>query len=170
MKNKRGDVSDGLMIVIVLFFLAVSFVAVAFINDKFIDVIQLTPLNDTTVSSKIVQSMENMTTNGIQQGFTFIFFGLCLGTILSSFLVRVHPGFLVLYIFMAGVTVILGALLGNAYNNFAHTTALENIAGQQTQIGWIMTHIVQIIIGVIGVSVLVLFIKFPGMGGESTPV
>jgi len=161
MLSKRGDVSDGIVILITLFFIAVAFIAVAFINDKFKDVVADTALNESTAASSIVSGLDRITTSGIQNGFVLIFGFLVIGTLVSSFLVRVHPAFIFLYIIFAGFAVILAVVIANAYNTMINATALQSIAAQQGMMNWIMQHIVKIIIGVIGLSMIVLFAKFP---------
>lgn len=171
LKNKKADVSDGIIILITLFFLAVSFVVVAFINDNLSEIISTTELNTTQVATSAAAAMNRMTTNGIQQGFVIIFAFLVIGTLLSSFLVRVHPVFLFLYIIMAGIMVILGVVLANTYNTLINAEAISEIAGQQTQINWIMSHIITIMIATVALSVIILLAKPPeggfGLGGGS---
>jgi hypothetical protein len=165
LRNKKGDVSDGIIIVVTLFFLAIAFIAVAFINDKFSWVIRNTVLNETSVADQIADSVDLITTKTIQQGYAMIFAFLCIGTLLSSFLVRVHPAFFFMYILFGGFMVILGVVLANAYSAFINNDTLATIASQQTMITWIMTHVVKIMIGVIALSVVVLMAKQPESGG-----
>lgn len=165
LRNKKADASDGMIILIMVFFLAVSFIVVAFFNDKLSTIITTTALNQTSVAAQIGTTMDRITTNGIQQGFVMIFAFLVIGTMLSSFLVRVHPGFLFLYILLAGFTVIVGVVLANAYNAVIQNATLNPIAGQQTMITWVMTNIIKIMIATIALSVIVLLAKPPEIGG-----
>ena len=161
MRNKKGDVSDGIVILIILFFLAVSFLVVAFVNGKFYDVVMTTPLNQSSVAPQIGDSINLISTTTIQRGFVMIFAILVIGTLVSSFLVRVHPAWIFLYIFFLAFDVFLAILLANTYNALIETDALAAMAAQQTMTNWIMKNIVKIIIGVIGLSLIVLFAKAP---------
>lgn len=169
LRNKKGDVSDGIIILVTIFFLAIAFITVAFVNDKFSWIIKNTPLNESSVSSQIADSVDTITTKTIQQGYVMIFAFLCIGTLLSSFLVRVHPGFFFMYLLFAGFMVILGVTLANTYNAFIHVDALVDVAAKQPMITWIMTHVIKIMIGVVALSVVVLLAKPPegGFGGGS---
>lgn len=164
-RGKKADASDGIIILVMIFFLAVSFIVAAFVNSKISTIISTTALNQSDSAAKIVQSVDKVTTNGIQQGFVMMFVFMVIGTILSSFLVRVHPAFFFLYLIFAAVTVILGAILGNVYSNFINNATMAEVAAQQPQINWIMSHIVVIMISTIAISVLVLFAKPPEFGG-----
>lgn len=160
-RNKKGDVSDGIIILVTIFFLAIAFIAVAFVNDKFAWMIRNTALNETSVAEQIASSVDTITTKTIQQGYVMIFAFLVIGTLLSSFLVRVHPAFFFLYLIFGGFMVILGVVLANTYNAFIHTAALVDIANKQPMITWIMSNCIKLMIGVVALSVVVLLAK-PG--------
>ena len=169
--GKKADATDGIIILITVFFLAVSFIVVAFINNKLSNTISTTALNQTSVATQVTATMNRITTNGIQQGFVMIFSFLVIGTMLSSFLVRVHPAFMFLYIIMAGLMVLLGAIFANMYNALINNATLGEIALQQTAMNWIMSHIVAIMIATVALSVVILMAKPPessgGFGGGS---
>ena len=162
--NKKGDVSDGIVFIIVIFFLAVSFVAVAFVTNEFKNAITDTPLNDTTASSAIVEGLDNLNSTGIQRGFGMVFVFLIIGMMLSSFLVRVHPAWIFLYILFLVFAIIVTVPLANIYNEMISNTALSEIANQQTIINWVMFHSVQILIGSVILSMIILFAKPPEVG------
>lgn len=161
MWGKRGDVSDGIIIIVTLFFLAIAFLVAAFVNDKLKDVVETTPLNDTEVASTIIDKMDNITSTSIQRGFVMIFAILVIGTMVSSFLVRVHPAFIFVYILFMGFTVFVSIILANTYDMVIENATLAEIANQQTMTNWIMAHIVKIMIGVVALSVFILFAKIP---------
>lgn len=163
--NKRGDVSDGIMFLVIIFFLAVSFIVVIFINSKLSYVISSTPLNETDAANTIVDSLDRITTTGAQRAFVFIFAFMIVGMMVSAFLVRVHPIWIFLYIFFAAIAVLLAAILANIYNEVILNENLSEIADQQTMMNWIMQHLVQIVIGAVGLSMIILFAK-PPSGGE----
>ena len=168
LKDKRGDASEGIVFLVTIFFLAISLVIVAFALSKVQDVIQDTPLNSTDASDSVISGIENLRTQSVQRGFMLLFGFLIIGIMISSFLVRVHPAWFFIYVIFAIIAVMLAALFANAYNKVISVEALQEIAAEQTMINWVMEHIVQVIIGVIGLSVLLLFAKIPtqlGVGG-----
>ena len=161
MVNKKGDVSEGITFIVVIFFLAVSLLIAAFVNDKLKNIVEDTPLNSTTASASIISGMNKITTTGVQQGFTLIFSFLIIGMMLSSFMTRVHPAWLFLYIIFLAFAVIMAAPLANTYNVLANTDAIKSVADQQTQINWIMQHSIKILIGAVALSMVILFAKLP---------
>lgn len=158
-QNKKGDVSDIITFMIIIFFLGVAFIVVAFVNDKFYDVVNDTELNETTVAPYVLTHLNNMTTITIQRGFVAIFAFLIIGMMLSSFLVRIHPIFIFMYIIFLAVSVFSVIPLANAYQLLINADALSEVASQQTMITWIMQHIVMIILGVGALSIIITFAK-----------
>ena len=166
-KNKKGDASDYFIFVILLFFLAVSFVTVAYVNHRFSLAITTTTLNDSSVSAQIVEQYDIMTTETIQNGYIAIFAFLIIGTIASSFLVKIHPIFVFLWIIFGMVGILVSVVLSNAYGMFIQTEILADIATQQPMITWVMQNMVVIMIGTIALSMIILFAKLPSFGGRS---
>jgi len=168
LRSKKADATDGLMMMITLFFLAVSLLIVGFVNSKISNIISTTDgLNSTTTATSAVTQLDLITSTSIQKGFAILFAFLCIGSLLTSFLVRVHPAFFFIYIITTGVMVILGAILGNVYNTLINNETLIDVASQQTMTNWIMTHIVGIMLAVVAISLIVLFAKVPDETGGS---
>ena len=168
LRSKKADATDGLMMMITLFFLAVSLLIVGFANSKISNIISTTDgLNSTTTATSAVTQLDLITSTYIQKGFAILFAFLCIGSLLTSFLVRVHPAFFFIYIITTGVMVILGAILGNVYNTLINNETLIDVASQQTMTNWIMTHIVVIMLAVVAISLIVLFAKVPDETGGS---
>jgi hypothetical protein len=88
-----------------LFFLAISFVVVAFVNSKLTLVIKNTPLNQTDAASTIISASENLTYHGIQKAFVFLFVFMIIGMLISSVMFRVHPIWIIFYILLLGIAV-----------------------------------------------------------------
>lgn len=162
--NKKGDVTSGITFIVIIFFLAISFIVVAFINDKMKDVVEDTVLNQTSVASGIVDSMNFITTTGIQRGFALIFVFMIIGMMVSSFLVRVHPIWIFLYIIFACFAVVITVPIANVYQLFIENETLSSIASQQTLITWVMQHSVLILIATLALSMIILFAKLPDRG------
>jgi hypothetical protein len=164
LRNKKGDVTDGIIFIVIIFFLAVAFIVGAFVNDKFKDIVQSTPLNESTAAQDIIDGLDRITTTGIQRGFVMVFAFLIIAMMMSSFLVRVHPAWLFMYILFLAFAVIITVPMSNAYNTLIEASALADIASQQTMITWIMTNAVKILIGTVCLSIIILFAK-PLNGG-----
>lgn len=163
--NKKGDVSDVITIIVIVFFLAVSLVVAAFANDKIKHVVQDTALNQSNSAKTIIASLDYITTTGVQRGFTLIFAFLIIGMMLSSFLVRVHPVWIFLYILFLGFAIVITVPLANAYQAIIESGALAEVAAQQTMITFVMQHSIKILIGAAVLSWIILFAK-PLEGGR----
>lgn len=146
-KNKKGDVAGIVIAMIILFFLAVSFVVVIFVNDKFTDVVKNTQLNDTTVSSNIINHMEILSTSTVNNAFMFIFGAMAIGMLLTSFFARNHPIWFFVYFLVTAICIVVAAPLANMYQTLIEADAIaETLADNQTMINYIMQHFVQVIV------------------------
>lgn len=164
--NRKGDVSEGIIFVVLLFFLAIAFIVVAFVNGKFHDVIANTALNESDASASILGGLDKITDSGIQNGYIFIMAFLIIGMMLSAFLVRVHPAWFFLYMIFAAFSVFLSVIVANTYSTLANNADLATTMAQQSKVTWAMQHLVQIVIGALAVSILILFAKPPESGGQ----
>jgi len=165
LKGKKADFTDVIIIIIIAFFLSIAFVTALFATSKFKEVIQDTLLGDTEQAAGLIAALENMSSNSVQNGFMMIFAFLAIATITSSFLVRVHPVWVWLYILFAGIGIFLAVPIANTYNMFISATAIAEIAGQQVKINYVMQHLVEIMIGIAALCMIVLFAKPRTEGG-----
>jgi hypothetical protein len=165
LRGKRGDATEIIMFLVIIFFLAVSFITVIYVLTRFKDVIVETPLNNSDASGQITDSIDTITTTTVQRGFVAMFAILIIGIMVFSFSVRVHPIFLFLYIIFLSVGILTAVFLSNIYKTFMEVDILASIASQQTMMTWIMQHIVLIMLGVGALSMVVLFSKIYGTGG-----
>ncbi|MBD3252884.1 hypothetical protein GF386_04080 [Candidatus Pacearchaeota archaeon] len=161
-RNKRGDASNFVTFIIVLFFLAVSFLIAAFVNDNISDVIKETDLNTTTYASSYTGAIDQMTTTTIQRGFAMIIAFLVIGMMISAFLIRIHPIFIFIYIITLGISLFAMIPIANTYEILIGTDALSSVADQQTMINWIMQYSVFILLGAGALSIIIIFAKLAG--------
>ena len=166
MLNRKGDATDILLWLVIVFFLAVSFIVVIFVNTKLSQVITDTPLNDTTSASSINSAFDTINQTTVQRGYILMFSILIIGMLVSAFLIRVHPIFFFFYIFTVGFAVFLGVFLSNTYQALIENTQIATVANQQGMINFVMQNIIAITIGAWAISVIILFGKlFAGQGG-----
>ncbi len=168
-RNKRGDITDIIVLVILIFFLAISFIAVLFVNDKIQGVITDTEMNDTAAASSIVDSFDRVNSTTVQRGFVLFVSLLIVGVFVSSFLVKIHPVFIFLYIFLLGFAIFSSVFLGNLYDEFTSITEIQAIAQNQPMINYFMSHIVLVTLGVGALSMIIVFGKIFGVPGGSSP-
>ena len=162
-KNKRGDASEYLTFIVILFFLAVSFLVCAYIMGIFSDdVINGTELGGGQVANDSVEHLNRMKTDSIQNGFIAIFGVLSIGMMVSAFFVRVHPVFFIIYIITLAIAIFTCIPLSNAYQLLKDTDVLAATSAEQTKMNWVMEHLVLITLAVSALSMVILFAKLSG--------
>jgi hypothetical protein len=167
-KSKKGDVTDILSFVIVIFVLMVGFFIISFTIPYITNGLKTNGLNNTSEGINAIQTLDDFGSNGIQKGMLFLFIGLSIGVLISSFYADTHPIWLFLYIFMLVISIILAAYLGNAYQTIIENDTLSS--WNQSYMAAIMQNIIKIVIGVGALSFIIMFVKgvFFG-GGNSIP-
>ena len=166
-QRKKGDASSIVTFLIIVFFLAISFVIVGFANEKIKEVVDTTVLNSTSVSDDVSTQLGNITEKTINNGFAAIVAFLIIGMMISSMMVKVHPVFLFLYIIVTAIAIFISIPLANTYEKVVTNTTLSSVASQQTIITWVMQHIVLVLLGTAALSMIILFSKMGGVSNGS---
>lgn len=156
---KRGDPTDILLFLIILFFLAISLVVVLYANGKVLGIIDNTVLNSTEAYESIHDSFATINEYTAQRGFTLFFAILIIGIVISSFLVRVHPVFIFIYIITLGVTILTSVYLANAYAMVVANGQLSTIAENYGMMTFVMQNLTKILLGVGALSMIIIFGK-----------
>lgn len=164
-QKRKGDASGIVTFLILIFFLAISFVVVGFANDKIKEVIDTTVLNSTTVADDVSTQLGNITERTINNGFAAIVAFLIIGMMISSMLVKVHPIFLFIYIIVTAITIFVAVPLANTYEMVVTNSAFVEVASYQTIITWIMQNLVLVLLGTAALSFIILFSK---LGSRNT--
>jgi hypothetical protein len=163
--RKNGDPVDMLIVVISIFFLAVVFLTYWYFTTSTASALQSTPIYiNETVSG--VQSLRDLGEKGASQGFVMLFGAVVLGMMISSFMVRIHPAFIFLYIILLIVNVVLAVFLGNAYGLMTSQEPYLSAAAANPVIDTVMRNIVKIALVSGALSMIVVFAKT--YGGEPT--
>lgn len=167
--NKRADATDVFIVTVIVFFLAISFIIGIFVNTKLVSVIQDTALNETNVSTTIISQFEKVNSTGIQRGFMMIFAILLIFTMVSAFLVRVHPAFIFIYIITLLVTVFSSFFMANVYGALVDNPVLAATIASQPIITFFMKNLPIVATGVGLLSMIVVFAKLfiAPTGGDS---
>lgn len=166
MINKRGDVTDMLVLVIVLFILAIGLFIFAFIVPEIADGLNDAGMNSSSEGASAITSMGNFGTVTIQRGFLLLFMGLIASTMITSFFARTHPIFLFLYIFILALSIFIAVYLGDAYQQMISTPIFVDTVASQGLISLIMNHILTITLAVGVLSMIIVFSKFSTGGGQ----
>lgn len=164
-KGKKADASAIILILIIIFFIAVSFLVVNYVGIEFIWIMENTVLNETAATATIAEGMRTVTTKTIDNGFLLIFAFLIIGIIVSSFLIRIHPVWLFIYIIFLAAGIFLAVLLGNTYQKLIAVNSLAVAVANIPKTVWIMQNIVKVILATGALSMIVIFSKMFGQGG-----
>jgi hypothetical protein len=168
MLRRKGDPTDIILFLVIVFFLVVSLVIAIYTNTIIHKVISDTVLNESAAYNSIDQAFTKVNDYGVQRTFTFIWGLLIFGIIVSSFLVRVHPVFMFLYIIMLVVTIFISIFLANSYALIVENQQLADISDKFEMMTWLMQHIVKVLIGVGALSMVIIFGKIGGGGNSSS--
>jgi hypothetical protein len=160
--RRKGDPTDILLLSIMLFFLAISLAIVLFANIQLQEIISTTVLNETTAYSSINESFTNINHFVAQRAFTMFFAFLVIGILVSSFLIRVHPVFLFIYIITLVVTLFVTIYLANTYAMVVANPQLAEIAEHFAMTTFLMQHSIKILLGVGALSMIIVFGKISG--------
>ncbi len=167
MMNKKGDVTDMIIFLVVVFILAIGLFIFAYIIPQISGGLQDAGLDSTTEGSFAINQLSSFGTVTIQRGFFLVFVGLIISTMVTSFFARTHPLFLFLYILILGITVFVGVYLGNAYQQFSEVELFADTLASQGLINIVMSNIITILIAVGALSMIIVFSKFTtGEGGS----
>jgi len=164
--QKKGDPTDIFLFLVIIFFIAISFVVVIFTNTKIHEMISTTALNESDAYASIDASFTNINDFVIQRGFTLFFAVLIIGILVSSFLVRVHPIFIFIYIITLLASILTSVYLANAYAMVVSNGQLALLADKFGTITWVMKHITKILLAVGAMSMIIIFGKIGG--GDTT--
>ena len=168
LKSKKGDLPDMLIFLVTAFILAVGLLIFAFVIPSITDGLCVAGMNESSEGASAISGLRELGVEGLQKGFLFLFTGLIMGTMISSFLIRTHPIFMFLYIFFLLLTLFIGGFLGNAFEQVATTSALADTLGTQGLISVVMQNIVLITLFVGALSMIIIFAKFSSFGGRSS--
>lgn len=165
--NRKGDVTDILIFLIVMFILVIGFFILAYIVPQVTNGLGEAGLNNSAEGANAINSLSNFGTVGIQRGFFLLFVGLIMSTLITSFFSDTHPIFMFLYIFVLIITVFLGVYLGSAYQQMTSIEVFAQTLETQTIMNAVMNNILSIVIGVGVLSMIIVFAKFSSRGGGS---
>lgn len=162
-KNKRGDVTDILFFSLIIFVFAIILFVFTFIIPEIAEGLETAGMNNTPEGASGIEQLESFGSDAIQRGFFLFFVGLIISTLISSFLVRVHPIFMFLYIIVLGLTVFVGGYLANAYDKLRQTEIFADQLASQSLINIVMENYVIILIVVGILSLVIAFSKFSSL-------
>lgn len=158
--NKKGNaVVDSITVIVIIFAFAVITVVGFKAFGELNDTIQQNDFlgND---SREISQDQYDNYPGLMDNLFFIAFILLCVFALVSSFMIDTHPIFFVFTIIMLIAVFVVAFFLANGYEDIMSTDMLSEEANEFTKINWIMTHLLELAIGLGFMVTLVLFIKY----------
>jgi hypothetical protein len=169
-QTKKSDPTDIILLLVILFFLAVSMTIALFVNEKIKGVIDNTTLNESSAYPKITSSFKTINETTVQRGFVLFFGLLIIGILVSSFMIKVNPVFIFIYIFTLAIAIFVAVYLANTYELLVSNAQLMAIASNYAMMTWVMQNIVKILLGVGALSMIIIFSKIFGGGESASPL
>ena len=163
-KQKKGDLSDTLLFVITAFIFGIGMFVLMFVVPQISSGLRLAGLNDSVAMNNAINSIDSFVSI-INYGTFFVMIGLLMSILITSFLVRTHPIFLIMYVFFIPISIILAVYLGNAYNTVATNSAFTAVYASASMINLFFANLVKITLVANFVSIIIVFSKFSTFGG-----
>lgn len=164
--GKRGDATDYLTFLIISFIFGIVLFVFAYVVPQITGGLTTAGLNNTPEGSNAINGLEDFGSITLQRGFFLLMVGLIASTLITSFLIRAHPVFFFIYLFMLIVTLFVGTYLGNAFETFATNPVFAQTIDEQSLITIFFENIIRIILGMAALSFIIIFAKFSS-GGAS---
>ena len=174
-KNKRAQFQLGaleIFFVIAFLFSTAIFLVILFyswsqISTPFEDAINSVIPGETAYNVTQFNDKVSVGVTSFNVLFPFLIVGLVLFVIVSAFFANSHPMFLFISIVILGITILLGAIFGNIFQQLTVTTALSESASDFNIINIFMKNfpLIMVVIGVITIFVLIAYGRGRGATG-----
>lgn len=162
MQRRKGDPTDIILVMIILFFVCTSLVVALYANGKLQEIISTTVLNESAAYSSINENFTYINQYTVQRAFVMFFGILIIGMMVSAFLVRVHPVFMFIYIITLIVAIFTSIYLANTYEALVSNEQFAAISANYETMTWVMQHVAIILLIAGALSMIVLFGKLGG--------
>lgn len=158
-RNKKGQFIEGIVFTVVLTLFAIVFVIYGFIVPNIATALNNTGNFNNNYTQMAIAEYYDSGTTQLNFAFMILFGGLVLVQLFSSFLVRYHPIFLVIYMFMAFLNGFIAIYMGNMFDQFSQISTFSSVFQQQTALSWVMGHLLTVSIIVDVLTMIVIFAK-----------
>lgn len=156
--NKKGDLTDSLAFVITVSILAFGLFVMAWIIPQISTGLNSANLNNTPEGTAAINQLSDLGVNGLNNGFLWLFIGLCIAELISAFYIDQRPVWLFLWIIFLGLSIIIAAHLANGYETLISTAAFNGFT--QGYMTMIMSNIVKLSLVVGALSMIIAFSKY----------
>jgi hypothetical protein len=164
-KSKKGDVSQILVVMIILLVLAiVGFITLTLSTRVNSFWISSGTLNESSTAITAVEKMQDTAPKTTDYAIFLAFLGMQIGVVISAVRTKFSPLTIVLFIFLTMISIMVAAGMVNMYQGLAQTTSVSDIGESLPLTGFIFSKYFPLIITVI--SALVMLIMYGKQGGD----
>lgn len=166
MMNRKGDLSDGIILLVFLFIAAIVFVVYAFIFPLIANGLEASGINTSNETQLAIDSLEETSTTGLNFAFIVLFGGIILVQFISAVLIKQNPVFVVLYFIMMIVAGMLSIYLSIAFDTFQDLPQFADALATQPVITFVWDNILIISVVIDILTMVAIFAKV----GQGSPV
>ena len=164
-KDKRGDVFQIFVILIICLVVAISGLLFLVMTNEVLDTWDnVALLENNTIATETIDVIEDVAPKTTDYAVLFVFLGLNIGVIISAVRTRFSPTLIFLFILMTFISILIAAGMVNMYQGMAHTDAAIESAEQLTFANLIFSKYTPLIMCII--SALVLIIMYGKSGAD----
>ncbi len=160
-KKRANSPLDIITIVIVITMFAIgSIVMMQVFDDANTDIQGDSTLNSDAkaLPNTLYSKYSNVFDNAILMAFVL----LTLFVILSVFMLDTHPVFFIISVILLIAVFVIVMLVANVYDDIMLDDDLSSYANEFTYTSWIMSHLLELMVGVGFMVMIAMFIKFKG--------
>ncbi len=164
-KQKKGDIFQILIVLIILFIAAlVGFLCLTLTTrvNTFWDNSGM--LNDSSTATHAIDQMQDTAPKTTDYAILFLFLGLNIGVIISAVRTNFSPITIILFIFLVFIAIMVAAGMVNMYQGLAQTPSVSDIGESLPLTGFLFSKYLPLMITIISAFVLILMY---GKGGDS---
>jgi hypothetical protein len=156
MKNKRGDLSSLIILVVIIFGLAIGAVLGGHILLSIFGEFRNQPEFQNTTAGDTVEDVEGKTIGYLDFFIFFLLIAMIIGIIVSATMIDTHPVILIVFIVGMFITIFLAGILANVYYDVTTEEALLTTSSQFSMTNLILGSHFPIIMFVVAIITIII--------------
>ena len=166
--KKRGSITDLPFIIAGIFSFAIIVIMISLLLYHLDDKIQNNAVFGTEAKSAST-TMSDGFPKVVNNGIIFLFFAMCIVSMILASLISVHPAFIIMYALEWILLIYIGGGIANAYQAIIESSALTVISNYFTLSTFFFRYF-PFIIGIMGalLAIIMYKVRSPWVGGSGT--
>lgn len=155
--NKRGDIFQLVILVLILFIVAVVGLLMLTLSNKITETYNdMNLLNDTAIGQDANNMLRESGPRTTDYMIFFLFLGSVIGIMISASKTQFSTGTVFLFILLLVITIFISSGLVNIYSGFTETASISSSAEQLTYTNFIFSKYTPLILTVIGGLIMLI--------------